>query len=87
MLGLVKLSFDKCVQIGRPFSASHALPAHEFFQASGFFRMAECDGPQVLSLTNSRSLAPVLFDIRLPTGDGFEILRFVRQKCRIHLLS
>jgi CheY-like chemotaxis protein len=42
--------------------------------------MAEYDGPQVLSLIDSQSLAPVLFDIGLPTSDGSEILRFVRQK-------
>jgi hypothetical protein len=65
MLELVKLSFDKCVQIGRPFSARQPLPAHEFFKASGFFCMAEYDGPHVLSLIDSQSLAPVLFDIGL----------------------
>ena len=42
--------------------------------------MAEYDGPQVLSLIDSQSLAPMLFDIGLPASDGSEILRFVRQK-------
>jgi DNA-binding NtrC family response regulator len=42
--------------------------------------MAKYDRPQVLSLIDSQSLAPVHFDIGLPTGGGSKILRFVGQK-------
>jgi len=38
------------------------------------------DGPPALALFDSHRPALVLCDINLPTGDGFEIARYVQQK-------
>ncbi len=49
-------------------------------RASGFTCLTAYDGPQAFSLIDSQRLTLVLSDISLPTGSGFEIARFVRQK-------
>ena len=47
---------------------------------SGFDCLVAYDSPAALALFDSRQPALVLSDINLPTGDGFEIARYVRGK-------
>jgi len=47
---------------------------------AGFDCLVAYDSPAALALFDSRQPALVLSDINLPTGDGFEIARYVRQK-------
>ena len=47
---------------------------------SGFDCLVAYDSPAALALFDSQQPALVLSDINLPTGDGFEIARYVRQK-------
>jgi len=47
---------------------------------SGFDCLVAYDSPAALALFDSRQPALVLCDINLPTGDGFEIARYVRRK-------
>ncbi len=47
---------------------------------SGFDCLVAYDSPAALALFDSRQPALVLSDINLPTGDGFEIARYVRRK-------
>jgi DNA-binding response OmpR family regulator len=47
---------------------------------AGFDCVVAYDSPAALALIDSRQPALVLSDINLPTGDGFEIARYVRRK-------
>jgi DNA-binding response OmpR family regulator len=47
---------------------------------AGFDCLVAYDGPAALALIDSRQPALVLSDINLPSGDGFEIARYVRRK-------
>jgi DNA-binding response OmpR family regulator len=47
---------------------------------SGFDCLVAYDSPTALALFDSRQPALVLSDINLPTGDGFQIARYVRHK-------
>jgi DNA-binding response OmpR family regulator len=47
---------------------------------AGFDCLVTYDSPAALALFDSRQPALVLSDISLPTHDGFEIARYVRQK-------
>jgi DNA-binding response OmpR family regulator len=47
---------------------------------SGFDCLVAYDSPSALALFDSRQPALVLSDINLPTGDGFEIARYVSRK-------
>lgn len=47
---------------------------------SGFDCLVAYDSPAALALFDSRQPALVLSDINLPTGDGFEIARYVIRK-------
>lgn len=47
---------------------------------SGFECLVAYDSPEALALFDSRQPALVLSDINLPTGDGFEIARYVSGK-------
>ena len=49
-------------------------------KAAGFDCLVAYDSPAALSLFDSRAPALVLSDINLPSGDGFQIARYVRQK-------
>jgi DNA-binding NtrC family response regulator len=44
----------------------------------GYVATTACDGGQVLAHLESRRFDLVITDVRLPTADGFEILRFLR---------
>jgi two-component system response regulator MtrA len=47
---------------------------------SGFDCLVAYDSPAALALFDSEQPTLVLSDINLPTGDGFEIARYVRHK-------
>jgi DNA-binding response OmpR family regulator len=47
---------------------------------AGFDCLVAYDSPAALALFDSRYPALVLSDINLPTGDGFEIMRYVHRK-------
>jgi DNA-binding response OmpR family regulator len=49
-------------------------------KAAGFTCVVAYDSPAAFSLIDCACPAVVLSDINLPTGDGFEIARYVRQK-------
>jgi DNA-binding response OmpR family regulator len=49
-------------------------------KGAGFDCVVAYDSPAALSLFDARAPDLVLSDINLPTGDGFEIARYVRQK-------
>ncbi|HTT75368.1 MAG TPA: response regulator [Candidatus Binataceae bacterium] len=49
-------------------------------KAAGFACLVAYDSPMALSLFDSSRPALVLSDINLPTSDGYEIARYVKQK-------
>ena len=49
-------------------------------RASGFKCLVAYDGAKALALIDSEHPALVVSDITMPTSDGFEIARYVRQK-------